>query len=351
MIKWTYETTLKEAKKYKTKKDFKTNNWGAYSAASRNKWLGEFTWLASASLKKWTYDSVKEESKKYKTRSDFAKNSKYAYRLALENKWLDNFTWLIDIRFNIFTDKVDSVYSYEFKEQKSVYVGRTLIRLQTNRDYQHIFGNDSVSKFAKLNNIPVPEMKILENNLTIKEGSEREGYWVEKYKSDGWVILNKIKTGSIGLLARGKWTYEKTKEESKKYKTRAEFVKGNSSAFSAAKKNGWLDEFSWLVNGNKLRAEQRRKWTQETSRKEAMKYNTKKDFRLGSPSAYQASRENNWLNNYTWLEDLSKKWNYNTCKEEAMKYKSREEFHKNRSRAYQVSRKNNWLDEFFPKTK
>ena len=39
------------------------------------------------------------------------------------------------------------------------------------------------------------------------------------------------------------------------------------------------------------------------------------------------------------------RWTYEKCKDEALKYNSRSEFKKNASRAYVISRKNKWLDE------
>ena len=51
-------------------------------------------------------------------------------------------------------------------------------------------------------------MEIIEDNLSVIEGQEREGYWVEYYREKGYNILNKIKTGkgsgSIGAIGRGR---------------------------------------------------------------------------------------------------------------------------------------------------
>ena len=93
--------------------------------------------------KKWTYETVLEEAKKYKTKGDFAKLSSGSYNVACKNKWIDEFIWLEDKRFDLYTDKVDSVYVYEFKEQNAAYIGRTLMRTQKRRDWDHIFREDS----------------------------------------------------------------------------------------------------------------------------------------------------------------------------------------------------------------
>ena len=43
-------------------------------------------------------------------------------------------------------------------------------------------------------------------------------------------------------LLRGYWTKERCDEDALKYNSRSEWNKNNSSAYSAAHKNGWLDE-------------------------------------------------------------------------------------------------------------
>ena len=40
-------------------------------------------------------------------------------------------------------------------------------------------------------------MEIIEDGLTIKQGLEREDYYVRKFKEEGWNVLNKMKTGIV----------------------------------------------------------------------------------------------------------------------------------------------------------
>ncbi len=356
----------------------------------------------------WTYENVKKEAENHKTVQEFRNSSPTAYAKAYKNNWIKDFDWLIDTRFDIHPGKIDSVYVYEFIEQNSVYVGRTLMRNQKLRDYQHLFGDDSVSRFAKSNNVSMPKMKILEENLTLKEGCEREGYWVEKYKSEGWTILNIAKTGSIGGVGK-KWTYSTVRVEAMKYKTKTELRYSSPSAYQKALKYEWINDFDWFEDGNKLAADRdrkwtyeavrteaikyktryefsensesaykvalqnnwindfdwfvsgfnkgRRKWTYETAKTEAMKYKTRSEFRKNAAGAINAAIEEGWINEYTWFEDGNKLaannrkiWDYETTKTEAMKYKSRWDFGKNNGSAYKVALQNGWIDEFFPKT-
>ena len=147
-----------------------------------------------------------QEAKKYKTYSEFKKNAHSTYLKCLHSNLLTQFTWLEDDRVSVYKDKIDCVYMYMFENHNTVYIGRTLMKRKHKRDYEHLFSNDCVVKFCKEKKTPLPKMTILEENLTLKEGLEREDYYVHYYKNLGYNILNIAKTGlgsgSIGRIPR-----------------------------------------------------------------------------------------------------------------------------------------------------
>ena len=53
--------------------------------------------------------------------------------------------------------------------------------------------------------------------------------------------MNKVAAGSLGSSII-KWSLDKCKEEALKYKTRNEFQKNSACAYSASRKNKWLDD-------------------------------------------------------------------------------------------------------------
>ena len=400
---WTYERCYEEAKKYETKNDFKKNCNEAFILAKRSKWLDKYEWLFNNRKPSgyWTYERCYEEAKKYETKTEFYKFSNGAYDRAKRKKWLDDYTWLKNKNIDLCNGKIDSIYAYEFNEQHAVYVGRTLMILQKQRDWQHIFNNDSVSSFAKKQNIAIPKMKILEDKLTLAEGVIKEGEWLEKYKINGWIILNKAKTGSIGSLAKKIWTKEECYETAKKYKLMKDFHNHNEGAYNMAKANNWLKEYTWFrqhkpkgywtyercyEEAKKYKFLKdfrkyvyaaynyalRHKWledytwlkqlqtqkpsgywgNQEHCYEEAKKYKFLKDFRKCGKCAYNSALKNGWLGDYKWLIDNRKPkgyWTKENCKNEALKYETRKEFAVNNSSAYSYAYKNKWLDDFFPK--
>ena len=391
-------------------------NVGAYQAALNHGWLDDYTWFQSPQkpYNYWTKARCAEESKKYKTRGEFHDKCGTAYGKARTNGWLDEFTWLKDERLDFHNDKIDCVYAYEFIELKSVYIGRTLMRRAKTRDKEHLFvDNDAVYLFAKENNIRVPSMKILENGLTLKEGKKKEGYYVEKYRNEGWTILNRTKTGSLGNIFVVKWTKKTCYNEAMKYKTRGDFAKFNGSAYDVARRNGWLNDYTWFEEMQKpsgywedydncynaakecktktefikkysaawVQARKRgwqndyvwfnevekiawnKKWNYDTVLEEAKKYKTRKEFGTKAHGAYKVAVKNGWLDSYDWFENthevLSRaikaskkiKWTYDVCREIALKTKSRHEFRQKSNGAYIASWQKGWLDDFFPPKK
>lgn len=400
IMKWTYDRCYEEAKKYKTRSEYKKGSASAYSSSCRKSWLNYYFWFEKKQKPNgyWTYENCYKEAKKYKTRSDFNKGSKGAYNVSLKNDWLDNYTWfkqkqkpayywtlersieeakkynsrsmfekscysaykcikkhrLLDKFFINKRDeeiKIHCVYQYNFKEHNAVYIGRTLIDRLKDREYEHKYkDNSSINRFITNNKIEKYEIEVLFNNLTCKESLKIEDELVKKRKEEGYIVLNKAKTGvnsgSIGALGFGKWTYENCLKEAKKYKSRSEFEKFCSSGYKVSLKKGWLDEYTWLKRIHKPNGY----WTYEKCYEEAKKYKTKKDLYKGNVFLYKLSCKNDWLNDYTWLNLKYKPkgyWSYENCFNEAKKYKSRSEFKKSCGGAYNVSRKNGWLSKFF----
>lgn len=94
-------------------------------------------------------------------------------------------------------------------------------------------------------------------------------------------------------------------------------------------------------------------YTLEKCKEEALKYQTKKDFMLGSPRFYDAAHRFKWIdlccehmkksngNNFSKKE----KWNHNNIIEAALKYDSKDEFRKYNYAAYIAANKHKMIKE------
>ena len=105
--------------------------------------------------------------------------------------------------------KVDNIYIYLWEELNTIYVGRT--KNPKKRHYQHKTREcDKTYKFSSEHHIEHPPMIILENDLTIEEGVEREKYWIEYYRNSSYNVLNKSCGGQKGRQAQCKIPFGKT---------------------------------------------------------------------------------------------------------------------------------------------
>ena len=240
------------------------------------------------------------------------------------------------------SEKRDNIYIYLWEEFNTVYVGRTVNPKSRHYQHRHI-PTEKTYKFSSEHHVEHPKMIIIENNLTVEEGIEREKYWIKEYRENSpFNVLNKLKGGGISNLDKGKWTKETAFEEAKKYNSLSEFNRNASGAYHTSRINDWLKEFKWFKRPIYIT-----KWTKEAVFEESKKYQTRRNFEVGSNSAYNVALKNRWLDEMPWLKIVGhyKKWTKELVFEESKKFSTRNKFHRNSPSAYCVALKNNWLDE------
>lgn len=109
-------------------------------------------------------------------------------------------------------EKKDNIYIYLWEDLNTIYVGRTIN--PKSRNYQHKHREkEKTYQFSSGHHVEHPNMIIIENNLTLEEGIEREKYWIEYYRNNSsYSVLNKSDGGAIGNIVT------MTKEEREKRK-------------------------------------------------------------------------------------------------------------------------------------
>lgn len=231
---WTFDECKEEALKYSNKKDFRKKSMSHYTKCLSEKWLDDLCChMINRKLSNyWTFERCKEEALKYTMKKDFIKKSNSAYCKSWKEKWLDKICSHMDISGNKYKR---CIYAYEFIETNCVYVGLTFNTNERNKQHEK---RGPVFNHLKRNNI-IPIFKKLTEYIDADEAKIKEGEFVERYKNDGWNMLNSVKTGSLGGGCR-KWTKEKCMEDAKNYKTKPEYRL--SLSYRSALRNKWLDE-------------------------------------------------------------------------------------------------------------
>lgn len=257
------------------------------------------------------------------------------------------------------TTTIHLIYGYFDEENKYCYIGLTKDINRRHLEHQRKLNGkvnecyDSVMTYFISINKPLPEPVILISNLTPREAQEKEAYYIEYYRSEGYSIINIAKAGSLGGSGiESYWTYENCEAEAKKYETRTQFHYGSPRAYVVCSQNGWLDTFLWFVENGQQQLPFGY-WSKEKCEETARKYTKLSDFVNNHERAYKVALEKGWLKDYTWLEkrEFNKEkprdyWTKEKCLEVSKEFITIEEFNNKYPGAYKAARKNGWLDEF-----
>lgn len=328
--KWTKEAVLKEAKKYKTKSEWGGSKNGSYGAALKKGWLEEATahMVSADRTRKWTKESILEDAKKYLTRGEWHKAKGNAAHVAISKGWYEEAT--------------KHMYrTHSFGEM-------TLYRLLTQLDIEF----EAQKRFKAIKSKkPLPfDFYLPAFNLVIEyQGSQ---HYSESNRKQGESLsdiqkrdeLKRIgaKENKLNYLAISetiekdieKALVVKLKDLSKLKKIRCEFIKRPLTD----------DELALLKSLGT--------YTKEQVLADARKYENYPEWRKNSP-VFQIAIKNGWLEEckahmLSEFEVRSKGkliWTKEKIAELAKKYKSRSEFKSANSSAYTRARVNGWLDD------
>jgi len=264
---------------------FSEQGWGILNKAK----TGEHSSSLGGGNEQLTYEVCFELSKKYATKTEFQNGDVSAYRKALDKGWLKG--WFSNVERKKWT------------REKCYEEAR---KCQTRSEFR--INNQSAYNSALKNN------------------------WLKEYY---WFVKSTRKS---------KWNEEACCLAAKQCMSKTDFANKYSSAYKAAKENGWITNYDWFAKTSDMLSG-KRKWTFETCRDLALKYNTRWEFGKENSGAYHACLKNHWLDSFDWLE-CRKKWTYEDCRRLARKYKTRWEFGKQNGGAYRACLKNNWIDSF-----
>lgn len=285
-------------------------------------------------------ENCRLEALKYLTRSEFNKNSSGAYYACLRNNWDVE---LFKHMNRIGNRYVKCVYVYEFSDNHA-YIGITYDMEKRIHDRNKCKTDSVIIHIGKSK--LTPKLIQLTDYISVDEAVLLEDKYVNEYMNNGWKILNKVKTGSIGGVLI--WTKEKCLIEALKHKNRTSFLRNSKGASNAAIRNGWLNEmYSHMTPIQKVKGY----WTKDNCRIEFMKYITLEELKLNSITAYSVANKNGWINELSAHMVNKRKcngyWTIENCIIEASKYTTKSDFRINSGSAYNIAHKNGWLSDIY----
>jgi hypothetical protein len=189
---------------------------------------------------RWTDDEIATVALQYQHKGDWKRspNSRHsaAYQVALTRPYLfDKATTHMVPKASPYSgDYV--IYVFEFSD-RAAYVGLTF--RPEHRYAQHLMKGPV---FERIKVCPDYAHKILASGiddplLVI----EAEKQWIEKYRTEGWNVLNTSDGGSLGTVEI-KWTKEEVIAEAQKYSTKQDWIDGSQRSYRLARLEGWFEE-------------------------------------------------------------------------------------------------------------
>lgn len=332
--RWTKDAIINLVSKYKTRSDFVKKHPGAYQFALRRGWKEEVFKNIPIQNVYWNHKSCRKEAEKYRTRTEFNKGSGGAYMYALKNKILDQICGHMEVVGN---EHKRMIYAYEFSDGYA-YIGLTYN--EKKRHYEHFYERRGpVAKHIQKTGLK-PKYVKLNDYVSVYKAVKLEDEFINRYKRDGWKMLNSIKGGALGGNER-QWTFEKCLQIAKEYNRREDlrWAPGLGGLYNAANKNGWWDQICAHMTGGNT------KWSKKEVLKAAKGCDYVGEFQKKYGAAYRAAKSGGYLEE---VQSLLKKkihyWTHQSVEKEAKKYKRIVEFQKNNLGAYNYAHRNGLLE-------
>jgi hypothetical protein len=338
---WTKNNCRIEAAKYRNKADFRRLSSSAYVATKRNGWIKELC-SHMVSLKKHpdgtiTKEYCKKIASKYETKTEFQKNNQSVYNKALKKGWLISICKHMKYIGNLHSR---AIYAYEFSD-KSVYVGLTYNYKQRALRHQ----TDPRSPVYKKIKAGFT-FKLIQDNKWYSADKVKieEEKCIQNYRKRNFTILNRAKAGGLGGNSV-KWTPEELKRTALKYKTRGDFQKYDSTAYTIAWKKGLLDNL--CIHMQPKRGDVP-KYTLHACVTMAKKCKYRSEFAERYPGHYAASRSKydvNIICKNMSKKKIKSKWTVTKIKQHAKKFWRRSDFKRYDAGAYSAAKRLGIIDQ------
>ncbi len=339
---WTYDECQKVAQQYTTKSGLQNDYPGAYQSIVKHNWELMLNYEEKIKPKNyWTYERCAEIALKFFNKRDLRKNNGTVYQKITKNSWDELTKHMIALgnRYN----KLCYVFEFSYNH---CYVGIT--GDEDRRKKQHLQENNSSVYEHIIKTGLIPNMVIISEYILIDDVILLEETTKIEYENNGWIILNKAKTGNIGGNVT-KYNFDSCLTEAMNYDNKHDFIINNKNIYLFLIKNDFLTKLYDTLGWSKRKKDY---WTYDICEQIASIYNKKADFRKYDRNCYDSAYLNNWLDSIT--KHMSKRhingyWTFEKCQKEAKTHKNITQFMENSKGAYTASKRNNWLNEFFPK--
>ena len=294
--KWTKERCLTSAMKYTSRSAWSKGDKKAYIAAQRYGWLDDCCAHMCKPKQKWTKERCLTSAMKYTSRSAWSKGDQKAYTAAQRYGWLDDCCQHMRNPNQKWTKERCLRAAKKFTTRSAWSEGdnNSYIAAIRNGWFEECCAhmqspqNGWRRKWTKERCL-TSAMKYTSRKAW-REGDENAYRAAHRY---GWFEDCCANMQSPQNGRRRKWTKEQCLTSSMKYTSRSAWREGDENAYSAAHRYGWFEDC--CAHMQSPQNGRRRKWTKERCLKSAMKYTSRSNWAEGDSRAYGAAYRHGWL--------------------------------------------------------
>lgn len=359
---WTKERVMEKVSVSDSLKDFKNRFRAAYMAAQIRGWLVDVVEALGHEREQWTEEKAREVIATCKDYNDFRIRFRGCWNYLCDRNLLVKLTKNLERKGSLCRRRI---YVFEFKDNHA-YIG--LAKDPEDRYNEHTRYDQSSAVYQYLQKTHCKfDFKLLTGWLDKDEASMEEENWRQEYIKDGWLMLNRVKCGSLGgWQGKRKYSFEYCQQIGAGYKTRNEFNKANPSLYAYASRTYGIEKVC-----PHMPKDAKVKWSVEKIEHEISKYGTMPEIKKADPSLFSridnlrlvdkyfilingirvvreeymsAKVRQRFIRNYGSILNY-KKHTLTECQEVAKRYKTRGEFKKKDNGWYTYSRQNYDMDE------
>ena len=286
---WNLRTALSVAKSCKSRAELIRKDKSVYGYLERNH-PDELNKLFPYKIKYWDLSSALAEGRCYKLRSEFFIKAKGAFAY-LDKNHPDELNRLFPaeprIKWNL------RLVLKKVKKEK--YESYRALRKGDWSLWQYLEGNPK-ERLTVLKLLPKARTRVTkQNTIEAMRSCKSRNEFVEKHKARYRFALTNLRKELDKLLpreVRPKWDFGACQKDALKWGTEKEWRDNSSGAYTAARKNDWLNKCCGHMKKVKAR---NGVLTLEWCERDAQKHQTRGEWRKKSPSAYHKAWANGWL--------------------------------------------------------
>jgi very-short-patch-repair endonuclease len=382
---WDKKNCRAEAQKYASRSSWQDSSPISYRTAMKNGWLDYCASHMVTSRKAdgfWTLARCKAEAKKYRTRAEWRLHQRSSYGKAVKESWLDECCAHMDrgvkwfgpsaIQEFLLAHDVAHKCEHRFKSEPSMaklpfdfYIPKYNLLVEyhgeqhrtgwgrKDADAKQIQARDALKKrwalesqynYIEIRNWEITSKSNIWEKLTdgLRRAANREGFQLNLVKRALTPRERKL------VKSRLKWTQEVCCAEATKYSSIGEWQLKSASSYNAAFQKGWIDACTGHME---RKLHKRNYWTLERCAEESRKYASKKAWINAPRSGYTTAVAKGWVeqcsSHFVDGRKLvgNRKWTLEVCRRLAATCSTRAEFKSKSASAYQRARVRGWLDE------